>query len=287
MKKSLAFDILTLLVLQFIFFYGLEAGYHWLNTQYFQVPVFLGWFNVQMLLLTLGAIALLFFVLGVRGSTLAWLGVRRPSKDDIHTIFYFFAFSFPVAIAGRLLVPDFDLWYARGAGLLTWAGVGAFAVTLYFSVLKEEALQRLMQRMLMERFSNLSVAVVMALSFSFAHYFTPVRFGVASVISIALVACLLALLYLRTRNILTTLLFHYFFNLIITLQISLHAGGDAVGEWLLWGIWGALFFSTAKPAWEKIRQTLTFARSDIQLSNAVFLLFFGLVLPLLYTFLLK
>ncbi|USN53468.1 MAG: CPBP family intramembrane metalloprotease [Candidatus Nomurabacteria bacterium] len=287
MKKIFLLDVFFLLALQYIFFHGLGATYRWVNSSLVHIPIFLAWFNIQMLFLCLATLVLVMVGLALRGKSFVWLGFEALPKNTVSSIGLFIALSFPIALLGRLIVSDFDAWYANGAGLLSWAGVGAFVVTLVFSVLKEELLQRFMQRMLMEHLSNLSIAIVMASSFALAHYFTPVAYGVSSVVSVAFIAFLLAVLYLRTKNILVTFFFHFCFNLIITIQISLHARGDGVGEFLLWSLWGLAFLWTLKPAWKALRESLSFSSSDLQPKTLVFLTLFGFLLPLLYTFLLN
>ena len=97
-----------------------------------------------------------------------------------------------------------------------------------------------------------------------------------------LVGCVLAALYAQTRNIWVSLSFHVIFNLIVLAQILLHARRDVVGEWLLWIVWGTAWLLLMKPAWGSLKELFEEKIPKIKIGDWVFLVLFGLILPVVY-----
>jgi membrane protease YdiL (CAAX protease family) len=93
---------------------------------------------------------------------------------------------------------------------------------------------------------------------------------------------ILALLYARTKNFWLAMIFHQVFNLVVILQIILHAKGDMVGESLLWAVWGLAWMLTLKPAWKFLRGPTTGPKAKAQALDWAFLGVFGVGLPVAY-----
>lgn len=272
---------LIILALEWLFVSGLWRAYGWFSTKLFLLQTGDSSRIRAYFFLFLFAVAIVCLVLVIIRRPFAWFGVAQPRTRGVWATFLLLAFVFPVAFLGRLIVPSFDAWYAGQSGFLVWSLLGSALLIVALAVVKEELLERLAQRLLLERFGPLLASVALASQFGLAHFFRfPLNYGIVSAVSVALVGFVLALLYARTRNFWLALLFHLVFNSIVIEQIMLHASGDSVGEALLWLVWGVAWIVTFRPALRWLREAMRGPRLKLDVVDWVFLVVFGLGAPI-------
>lgn len=280
-KRWIAYPVV--LLLEWLFISGLWRAYNWFATKPFLLPRKLWLFELRHVFLLLFILALFCLVLVMIKKRASWFGLARPDNAGLTATFQLLAFVFPVALIGRLAVPGFDAWYADRVGLLGWSLAATAIISTILAVVKEEFIERIMQRLLLERFSPLIVSLAIALQFGSAHFFRdPLAYGIASMASVIPAGFILALLYARTKNFWLALIFHQAFNLVVILQIILHAKGDTVGESMLWAVWGLAWMLTLKPAWKFLRGSTVGPKAKAQIVDWVFLSVFGIILPVAY-----
>jgi membrane protease YdiL (CAAX protease family) len=280
--------ILILLVGEWLFVDGLARGYAWFAREPFSLPNRVAGVTLVHVFLLLAALGVVLVFLLVLRRSPAWVIGSLPKPADWRALGLTLAFVFPVAFIGRLIVPDFDAWYADRSGFLVPALLGASLLSITLAVVKEELLERVLQRALLDAYSPLVVSLAVALQFGVAHYFSePFRFGLASALSVIPVAFVLALLYAKTRSLIMSLAFHLIFNAVVVLQIILHAKMNTVGESLLWAAWGVAWLVTIRPAWGFFRNAVKGPRIHTKPVAWVFLGAFAFGLPLIYLFLLS
>ncbi|MFH0853688.1 MAG: CPBP family intramembrane glutamic endopeptidase [bacterium] len=277
---------LIILGVHWLFIKGLYSAYHWLSRDVFYIPRVIGEIDWSAIFIWLFALAVLIVVFIIIRKPVSFMGLGKTQASDWKRLGLYLAFVWPVSFIGRLVVPEFDVWYVERFGLLVgWGILGFFMVGLVFIVFKEEILQRIMQRLLLPTYGLFFACLATAMQFGIAHYFSkPLEFGLASAISVALVSFVLAVLYAQTKNLWISLSFHLIFNLIVMVQILLHARGDLVGEWLLWIVWGLAWLILLKPAFGLLKELFGEKMPKIKIGDWTFLALFGLVLPITYLF---
>ncbi len=278
-------QLLVVVGLEWLFVDGLVRGYAWFSRVPFSLPQRISSLGLIHLFLVITAIAVLLLGLITLRRPISWLVGPKPKRSDWHALWINLAFVFPIPLIGRLLVPSFDAWYAEGSGFLVPGILGGALVSIALAVTKEELLERLLQRTLLDSYGPLVVSVTVACQFGIAHFFRePLAYGLASVFSVIPVAFLLSFLYAKTRSLIISLSFHLLFNALVITQIILHAKGNAVGELVLWIAWGIAWLGTIRPAWRWLRAEAR-PKTRLRVGDWIMLLSIGLGLPLAYLFL--
>jgi membrane protease YdiL (CAAX protease family) len=169
----------------------------------------------------------------------SFYGFSRPSGRDMKAAFYFLLLLFPISLAGRLAAGDFDLWFAGQYGLLA-GNLAFFFLTIPVFAFSEELYARsIIQSNLEGIFGPLLASVAVSAHFALLHLGGP--YMAVVVASVFFGSLVISLLYSLTRNILTVFLVHAASNALVAGQIVLHASGQAMLEYMYWGIYGALF----------------------------------------------
>ena len=222
---------LIILFTHWVFVHGLWTLYRWFGRDLFHLRGSFGVVQVYPIFFLLFTLLLLILVLTGLKQSWSWIGFRKPSQGDLHDLWLLLAFVYPIPLIGRLVVPQFDAWYADRSGLLALGTLASFAILLGLTVIKEEVLERVMQRPLIHTYGPLYASLFLSMNFAALHFFrSPLAYGLASALSVLPVAFILAALYARTRNIWISLSFHLIFNFVVIGQIILHARKDVIGE---------------------------------------------------------
>lgn len=274
--------LLILIIYGFLAF-GLSKFYGWWRGSLFNLPIKAGPVYLSNIFTLLFAIIVVLIVLLALIKDTRWLGLSKPTKAGWRETFILLAFVWPIPLLGRLIDPSFDRWYANQLGLLEWSLLASFLVSLAFVVVKEELMERLMQRTILDAYGPALTILAVSINFGWLHYFSnPLLHGLSSALSVALISLVLCMVYARTKNLWLSLSFHLVFNLIIVGQIWLHAVGDVIGEGLLWIVWGAAWLVLFKPGAMLVRSTLAGSSFRLKPGDWSFLTLFAIILPAIY-----
>ncbi len=281
-------NALIILIIHALFAFGLSELYGWWQGRLFNLPIRVGLLYLPNLFILLFAIIVILIALLALTKRMAWLGLKKPDPAGWRDTFVLLAFIWPIPLLGRLLDPSFDKWYADQLGLLEWAWLASFLISLILVVAKEELFERLMQRILLDAYGPALSILAISVNFGWLHFYSnPLIHGLSSAISVALVSLILCLVYARTKNLWLSLAFHLAFNLIIVGQILLHASGDAVGEILLWVVWGGAWLILLKPGARLVRSAMVGSSFRLKAADWAFLLLFAFILPAAYLILMN
>ncbi|MBI3956585.1 MAG: CPBP family intramembrane metalloprotease [Candidatus Kerfeldbacteria bacterium] len=247
MKKS-APVVIVLVLLPFVIFEWIPDLNRWLLS--LGIPTAIGE------LATSGPVLLVLTALAVG---LAWVLVRIPRAVERPTGQWRIALSgfgllFLPALIGRLVDPSFDEVYARTAGLQTLDGLWIFLLGLPFWLLREELFLRFSQRWLTSCLGAAWTIMTVSALFSILHYPAGFSDHAWSVLpGVFLGSIILAAVYERTKSLWRTFAVHLVYDAVIALQIMLHASGGALGETVLWSVYGIVFLLTARRGWRELR----------------------------------
>ena len=281
-------NALLILIIHTFLAFGLSEIYGWWQGNLFNLPIRVGPVYLSNLFILLFAMIVVLIALLALTKDAGWLGLKRPTGSGWRDTFILLALVWPIPLLGRLIDPSFDRWYANQLGLLEWSLLASFLVSLVLVVVKEEILERLMQRTLVDAYGPALAMLAVSINFGWLHFYSnPLIHGLSSAISVALVSLILCLVYARTKNLWLSLAFHLIFNLIIVGQIWLHASGDVIGESLLWLVWGAAWLVLLKPGVRLVRSTVAGSSFKLKAGDWAFLLLFAFILPAAYLILMN
>lgn len=214
-------------------------------------------------------------------------GMKTPKTGNFKSAFYFFALLFPIALFGRLLIPQFDIDYYSANNLGT--ALVPFLIIMLFFVIKEELVERsLIQGSLMKYINPLLLTFAISINFAMMHltWFTALGWKntLALVLSVFFGAFLLTALYNHTKNIYSTLFLHLMVNFLVLFQIILHVKSYYVVEIIFWLAWGLIFFIFLSPSFNILKKTLTYTPQSSL--DWTFIIIYALIWPLVFTLLL-
>ncbi len=211
-------------------------------------------------------------------------GLKTPSRKDAEAALRVFALFFVPAIALRLLVPEFDAWYAGLYGMATAQSALQLAVfVLPLALVFEEASVRgVLQSEVMRKYGK-NVFGLLAVAAFFTLLHLPVAlyspnwvFSSAALGTILFYSVFISILYAQTRSLFATALLHALVNYVSVLQTVWHVEGAFAAETALWAAWGLLFLlyfrrnTEALQDWLKwFKPTAKLALSDYALLAAV------------------
>lgn len=205
-------------------------------------------------------------------------------KNNLRTAFVFLGLLFPIAILGRITDPGFDLWYAQESNLLTLSGVLLFVPLMALAVFMEEIIERVFLQSRLTSYVGKTLAVViLSVQFAILHYIGRDNgfHAAMMVVFVFLGSLMIASLFAITQSVVATILLHFLSNLMVTVQIYLHATSAYGGEFLLWLVWGLLFVWSFSEGVQMFRNLLNTSIPKISLGGWAFLMVFGIVGPLI------
>lgn len=215
------------------------------------------------------------------------LGLTTPSAAQWRTATAMFGLLFPIALIGRLLVPDIDAQYIQLFGLSSAGALGWFALTLPLFLLSEEIILRTGQLIIARPFGRLVGIIVMAANFSLLHFpFAFPQFAASVVVSTLFGAFVLGSLYARSGNFWLTFLAHLLFDVLMVFQIVFHVWNLTAAEVVLWLVFGLLFLIGVRRAVTELRAAGVHHK-PLTMETVVTFLVVGVLLPFFFLFLLR
>ncbi|MFH1916947.1 MAG: CPBP family glutamic-type intramembrane protease [Nanoarchaeota archaeon] len=209
-------------------------------------------------------------------------GLKRFSGKDFRLMIIFILLLMPLAFLGRMIDPGYDLWYAKGTGLMTLYGVFIFAATMPLYVIKEEIIVRAFMQNRLRTYGFLWMAIALSINFAFAHFFLPEK-GLIHVIvwalSVLVGSFALIVFFELTRNLWLSALLHLLFNVIIGLQIYLHVVRQTI-EWVFWAVMMLLAIYAWKSTGKQFIQPFKEKIQMIPAIEIIFLIIFAILFPL-------
>ncbi|MBN1386333.1 CPBP family intramembrane metalloprotease [Candidatus Woesearchaeota archaeon] len=284
MKRGFRFWLDWVLVLLFSSLLGKGMSYvHYFLLDSLPSLGFVSGFAIYSLIFSL-LVVILYVLVSRMGFRKA--GFVSPLPSHFMDAIVLFSLLFPIALLGRLIIPQFDFDYYDSS---IAGGILAFFIVMLFFVVREELTERSMiQSTLMAHYSPIVVCIAVSLNFSLFHMTWLGALGwkntLAMVISIIFGSFLVTVLFVRTSSILATLFFHLLNNVIIVTQIILHVKGFLLWEICLWVAWAALFVVFMKRGWRCISGLMSNnVFRGLGFLDYLILLFFSLVWPFLLT----
>ncbi|MBU0707973.1 CPBP family intramembrane metalloprotease [Patescibacteria group bacterium] len=255
MKKHLK-SLIFVVILTIIFGYAIDKLLIRLITSDL-IP--LGWWRINLYglygLIIVAPIVWLF--LRFQKKEKISLGWKKFSWSEFRLVIYAIALIYPVFFIGRLLVPDFDFWFARLQGIGGWSTLGFFTLSTLFFVFKEEIIIRYIQARLERAYGILMSVLFISILFSIFHYSSSYgEYNWSIVVSVFFVSLVIALVYAKTKNIWLTIILHSLINGISALQIYLHSAGLIWAERVFWSVYGLAFAVLSVASYKCFRDIL-------------------------------
>jgi membrane protease YdiL (CAAX protease family) len=206
----------------------------------------------------------------------------------IKNVFVILGLVFPLALFGRLINPEFDLAYGKLNDFTNILSILIFLSLMFFVIIREEIIQRLLQRRISLSFGSFISIIILSINFSLYHFNFYSLFGlktsIIATLSIFITSILIAILFEKTKSIALTIFAHFLINFFIISQISLTLNGFFEIEIIFWILWFVLFiYALFKFKDNFIPLNLTFY--DIDIYKFLFILLFALS-PILILFIL-
>jgi len=220
------------------------------------------------------------------------IGFKSFSKKDLKFALIFVTVLFPVALIARIFDPSFDIWYANREGLLTMLAVVMLWVQMPFIVLKEELIERsLIQSRLTKAYGPLITILAVSINFGIAHFFLSIGGMLHTsmiLITVFLGSIIMTTAYEKTKSIFTTMIIHFAYNVIVILQVYLHATEQIIYELIFWLVWAVLFFMFFKRSAAVFKELFVMPRlSEIALKEKIFIVIFAVIFPMFFFLLLN
>lgn len=238
-----------------------------------------------------GLILVLFnFVEKKKYSETGFVGFK---KEHFKLALFVLGILIPIAAISRIVDPTFDAWYGQlEPRFWTMAGVLTFIPVIFFSVIKEEILERSLIQSRLKSYGPMLAALLTCINFGFAHIFyypglfsqPVVMFHLAIIyITVFLGSLMIALLYESTRNIWLTMIVHLLYNWIFIFQTYWHLTNIKF-ELIFWTFGSILFlFVIFKLKDERKRLFMFFVDWKIPklvVVDYLFIIIFALGLPI-------
>jgi membrane protease YdiL (CAAX protease family) len=272
-------SLVEILVANFVFLFGA-----FLLTRFLNLPSRWGNFPMYAFYYTILAIIILVVFKVIDKRKFGDYGVRKISLGDFKLAIYFILLLFPIAFIARLLDPGFDLWFAQQNGVLGLAGLFFIISYIPFNVAYEELFMRsLIQSKFSRAYGVMFALIFLSINFVIAHFYLTnngLSHVLATVIAVFFGSLVLVALFEITKNVFVTFITHLIYNIIILVQIYLHATKQTVPEIIFWVIFGVLFLLTFKKTLPYLK-TLKLRFEKIPLGDKIFIVVLTIALPVI------
>lgn len=269
---------IEILIANFIFLVGGS-----LLIRHLKLPMPYGNYCVYSYYIVIGLI-LLFAFKFINKEKFSSFGIKRFSFKDFKLAIYFVLLLFPIAFIARLIDPGFDLWFAQQNGVMGLTGLFIIITIMPLSVAYEEFFMRsLIQSKFSKLYGTMFAIVFLSINFAIAHFYLTnngLNHVLATVIAVFFGSLVLVALYEITKNVFITFITHLIYNIIILIQIYLHATKQTVPEIVFWILFGVLFLLTFKKTLPHIK-ALKLKFMKIKVIDKVFIVFLTIILPVL------
>ncbi len=211
-------------------------------------------------------------------------GVSKLTWNHTKIALFMFAFFFIFSVLTRILLPEFDFWYARALGITTLSAVKSMILFLPLSILVQNIMIRMLLQPKLEHLYGSKIAIIMvALIMAIIHipfHSTNINllFHLSIFLTVFVYSIFIGLLFSYTKNIFPVILVHLLVDFVGVLQIFFHAT-NLFYEAVLWSIWGIIFFVFSSRTVKTIKEMTKTAwkNKTIGISDMIYLLIILLV----------
>lgn len=273
MKRPSIYDKCLALFMLIMFSWGGYKIYYYIGGP---LPGRIGQFRLWPLYLMLIFIVFFIIIKQIENKPFSHYGFRKPKQWN-RLVHYLFLLM-PLALAARLIDPQYDFDYALDYSLFAITGVLLFNASMPFFVIKEELVFRgILQNKL--RAYGLYMAISISMAFALMHAQIPVDVHVVSqVVSVFIGSFVLIAFFEITKNLWLAILLHLIYNVVIVFQIWLHVSHGML-EWVFWAVMMIGFFASIRPLL-KDWNMLKWKFPRLLPADIVFLIIFSLILPI-------